>query len=90
MNIEVTKAFEKMIYKIKEKEVKTSLKEIIKEIKNAENLKQVNKIIPIVGHKDYYRIVVEHRYRLGIKLENDVVWLLYFGLRNEKTYKKFP
>ena len=90
MNTDVTKAFEKMVFKIKEKEVKESLAKTIKKIKQAENLKQIPKIKPIVGHKGYYRIIVSDRYRLGIKLENDIVWLLFFGLRNEKTYKLFP
>ena len=90
MNIEVSKSFEKMVYKIKEKEIKTLLLETIKDIKKAKNLTEISKIIPIVGHKDYYRIIVGYRYRLGIKFENNIVWLLFFGLRNEKTYKSFP
>ena len=90
MNIEVTKSFEKMVFKIKEKEVKNSLLEVIKNILKAENSTQIQKIKAIIGHKDYYRIIVATRYRLGIKIENNIVWLLYFGLRNEKTYKLFP
>jgi len=90
MKTDVTKAFEKMVFKIKDKEIKSELLETIKDIKKAEKLTDIPKIIPIVGHKDYYRIIVASRYRLGIKFENNIVWLLFFGLRNEKTYKVFP
>ena len=90
MKTDVSKAFEKMVFKIKEKEVKEALLKTIERIIKAENLKQIPKITPIVGHKDYYRIIVADRYRLGIKYENSIVWLLFFGLRNEKTYKSFP
>jgi hypothetical protein len=90
MNIKVTKAFEKIVFKIKEKEVKASLLETIQHIQKAGNLTQIPNIKPIVGHKDYYRVVVATRYRLGIKFEDNIVWLLFFGIRNEKTYKLFP
>jgi hypothetical protein len=90
MNTEVTKTFEKMVFKVKEKDVKEELFETIMGIKNAKKLTDIPKIVPIVGHKDYYRIIVATRYRLGIKFENNIVWLLFFGIRNEKTYKVFP
>jgi len=28
--------------------------------------------------------------RIGISLEDDTVWFLFFGKRDESTYKKFP
>ena len=90
MKIEVTNAFEKKVYKITSKKVKEALLEVIKSLKSAENLSQIQKIKPIIGHKNYYRIIVAERYRLGIKLENNIVWLLFFGIRNERTYKLFP
>ena len=90
MEIEVTKSFEKMVFKIKVKDIKEELRDTIKDIREADDLRQIKKIRPIRGHKDYYRIIIADRYRLGIKLEDNIVWLLFFGLRNKKTYKLFP
>jgi len=90
MKVEVTKAFEKKVLKIKSQKTKEELLEVIKSIKKAEDLRQIKNIRPIKGHKNYYRIVVADHYRLGIKLVDKIVWLLFFGIRNENTYKLFP
>ena len=90
MEVIASKAFEKMVFKTKSKKVREALMSVINSIKSAEDISQIRKVKPIVGHKNYYRIVVAERYRLGIELEDKTVWLLFFGIRNEKTYKLFP
>ena len=89
MNFETSKSFDKMVLKIKDKTIKTRLKKIIDKVAEAQSLDEISNITPIVGHPDYYRIKFGD-YRVGISLEENTVWFLYFGKRDENTYKKFP
>jgi len=74
---------------ITDKSLKKRLLSIIKEIEHAGSLNEIRNIKPIKGYSGFYRIK-SGDYRLGISFENDVVWLLFFGKRDESTYKKFP
>lgn len=78
-----------MVYKIKDHSVKIRLKKIILRVTEAKNLDEIPNLTPIVGHPNYYRIKFGE-YRVGISLEKDVIWFLFFGKRDENTYKKFP
>ncbi len=89
MEFETTKQFDKLVFKIKDKFVKEKLKSAIEKIILAKSLDEIPNITAMVGHPGYYRIKLGD-YRLGIALESDIIWLLYFGKRNESTYKKFP
>ena len=89
MNFETSKQFDKLVYKIKDKAIKTRLKNIIEKIAEAKSLDEISNLIAIVGYTGYYRIKFGD-YRIGISLEENVVWFLYFGKRDENTYKKFP
>ena len=89
MNFETSKQFDKSVFKIKEQSVKIRLKKIIEKIAYAKDLNEIPNITPIVGHTNYYRIKLGG-YRIGISLEGDTVWFLFFGKRDESTYKKFP
>ena len=89
MDFETSKQFDKLVFKIKDKSVKTRLKKIIEKVASAKNLEEIPNITPIVGHPSYYRIKFGD-YRIGISLEDNIVWFLFFGKRDENTYKKFP
>jgi len=89
MNFETSKQFDKLVYKIKDKTIKTRLKIIIEKIAEAKSLDEISNLTAIVGYTGYYRIKFGD-YRIGISLEENVVWFLYFGKRDENTYKKFP
>ncbi len=89
MYFETSKNFEKLVYKIKDATIKKRLKAIIIKVEKASSLSEIHNIKPITGHPGFYRIKLGG-YRIGISLENDVVWFLYFGKRNEATYKRFP
>jgi len=89
MKYETSRQFDKLVFKIKDKSIKSRLKEIIERILEAESISDLPNTTPIVGHPGYYRIRFGD-YRIGISLEEDTVWLLYFGKRDESTYKKFP
>ena len=89
MNFETSKNFDKLVLKIKDKSIKIRLKKIIEKVALAESLDEISNIIPITGYPGYYRIKFGD-YRVGISLEENTVWFLYFGKRDENTYKKFP
>jgi mRNA-degrading endonuclease RelE of RelBE toxin-antitoxin system len=89
MNFEMSRKFEKQVYQIKDKSVKRRLSAIITKISKANSLSEISNIKPITGYPGYYRIKFGD-YRIGISHEGDVVWLLFFGKRDESTYKKFP
>ena len=89
MNFETSKKFDKSVYKIRDATIKKRLKATIIKVEKAGSLNEIHNIKPITGHPGYYRIKFGD-YRIGISLENDVVWFLYFGKRNEATYKRFP
>ena len=89
MNFETSKSFDKMVLKIKDRTIKTRLKKIIEKVAEAHSLEEISNITPIIGYPDYYRIKFGD-YWVGISLEENTVWFLYFGKRDENTYKKFP
>lgn len=89
MNFETSKQFEKMVFKIKDQSVKIRLKKVIEKVSAATQLNEIPNITPIVGHPNFFRIKTGD-YRIGISLEEDTLWFLYFGKRDESTYKKFP
>lgn len=88
MNFETSKQFDKLVFKIRDKTLKVRLKNIIEKIAGAKRLDEISNVTPIVGYPGYYRIKFGD-YRVGISLEEDTVWFLYFGKRDENTYKKF-
>jgi mRNA interferase RelE/StbE len=53
------------------------------------SLKEIPNLVPITGNQGYFRIRLGS-YRIGILLEGDTVWFLFFGKRDESTYRKFP
>ena len=89
MNFETSKQFDKQVFKIKDRTVKFRLKKIIEKVAEAKNLDEISNIMPIVGYPGYYRIKFGD-FRVGISIEDNTVWFLYFGKRDESTYKKFP
>ena len=89
MEFETSKQFDKVVFKINDKLAKARLKKVIDRVAQAKNLDEIPNITPIVGHPNYYRIKFGD-YRVGISLEDNIVWFLFFGKRDENTYKKFP
>ncbi len=89
MKLEISKKFEKQVYQLKDKSVKRKLSAIITKIEKINSLSEITNIKPIKGYPGHYRIKMGD-YRIGISLEKEVVWFLFFGKRDESTYKKFP
>ena len=89
MKFETSKKFDKLVFKIKDKEALKKLKGLIMRISEAKSINDIPNMTAMVGYPGYFRIKTGD-YRLGIELDGDVVWLLYFGKRDESTYKDFP
>jgi mRNA interferase RelE/StbE len=89
MDFETSRQFDKLVFKINDKTIKCRIKSIIEKVAQAQSIEEMTNITPIVGHPGYYRIRFGD-YRVGISLEGTTVWFLYFGKRDEHTYKKFP
>lgn len=89
MQFETSKQFDKLVFKINDKSIKVRLKRVMDRVGQAKNLDEIPNITSIVGYPNYYRIKFGD-YRVGISLEDNIVWFLYFGKRDENTYKKFP
>jgi mRNA interferase RelE/StbE len=89
MYYETSKQFDKMVFKIKDKDIKVRLRKIIEKIASSKSLDEIPNLKPLTGHPGYYRIKFGD-YRVGISLEENTVWFLFFGKRDEGTYKRFP
>lgn len=89
MIIEFDKSFEKCIAKLKDKEVKDRLIQIIYSFDEAKSIHDIKNIKKIVGFKSYYRIRIGD-YRLGIELvaENTVRFIIM--AHRKEIYRKFP
>lgn len=88
MEIKYTKAFEKDLKSVAEKQVVLRLEEVIEELQAATSLQNISSIKKLKGHKDCYRIRIGN-YRLGLLVERKSIWLARLMLRKD-IYKHFP
>ncbi len=86
MIIEFKKSFLKDIKKIKDKEIKLKIMDIIKKIEE-NRFKELN-LKKLSGYNDFYRIKLK-KYRLGIK-KNDKKTIFVRLLHRKDIYKYFP
>jgi len=89
MNIEFSKSFDKQTSRITDKILLKRVGSIINKVVECKSLNEIPNLKPIGGHPGFYRIRFGD-YRIGISLEQEVVWFHFFGKRDESTYKKFP
>ena len=88
MKVKFKKSFLKTITKLSDKQVKLKIISIIKEVERVESINEINNIVKLKGFDDYYRIRIGH-YRIGLKLEDSVLYFVAFFHRKD-IYKKFP
>ena len=90
MKILYTKAFNKDLEKLRDKQAAENIEEAIKNIKAASDKRFILHLKIIKGYKYYYRIKMGD-YRLGIKINDkeNTVELIRFGNRKD-IYKIFP
>ena len=88
MNTQFKKSFLKSIENINNKKLRESVLNCIKEVEQATTIHSISNIKKLKGHRDYYRIRIGN-YRIGIKLESDVIIFVVFENRKD-IYKNFP
>ena len=88
MRVEFKKSFARDLKKTKEKQLLQQIKEIIEEVEHAPSVEVINNLKQLKGGENYYRIRLGD-YRIGLKLENDVVVFVRF-LHRKEIYRYFP
>jgi mRNA interferase RelE/StbE len=68
--------------------VKRQLLEVISEVENSQNLSEIEHVKKLRGVENYYRIRIGD-YRLGLKVENNIVIFVRF-LDRKDIYRYFP
>ena len=90
MNIIYKTSFNRDIKKIDNSMIKNEIKLVLEDIKKSKNISDISNLRKIEGQNDgYYRIKLKHNYRIGIKFEKDLVYLVRV-LPRKDIYKYFP
>ena len=90
MNVEYSKDFEKSVKKLSGKML-GSIRKVITEVKNAENIKEIIDCKKLVGYRNVYRIRIgDYRafFTFHIEIVNDIVFFRYLVSRGEAYAKK--
>ena len=85
MKVKVESSFEKDVQKIKNKQIKEKLKDIILKCKKCKSLNELNNIKKMKGQSHFYRFRIGD-YRLGIELLESTMILTRFL---HSTYKRY-
>ncbi|MEI8115612.1 MAG: type II toxin-antitoxin system RelE/ParE family toxin [Bacteroidia bacterium] len=88
MNFEFEKAFVKDFRKLKNKELASSILEVIKQVSEAASPNEIINLKKLSGYKSAFRIRIGD-YRIGVINENDTVTFVAFAHRKD-IYKRFP
>jgi mRNA interferase RelE/StbE len=89
MKIVFLKIFKEDIKKIKDEKLKAELKQVIIDLKNANNLQNIENLSKLKGYYSMtYRIKIGE-YRLGVYFQNNILYLTRF-VKKEDVYKVFP
>ncbi|MFZ1457728.1 MAG: hypothetical protein WAT46_16915, partial [Saprospiraceae bacterium] len=62
----------KCIHKIADNNLKAKIIECIQNVELSDNIKQINDLKKLKGHKSFYRIKLGD-YRIGVKIDSEVV-----------------
>ncbi|TAF76361.1 MAG: type II toxin-antitoxin system RelE/ParE family toxin [Bacteroidetes bacterium] len=86
MKIEISRKFYKDLKKINQV-TQNELVEVIDKIEQENNISSLD-IKKMIGYENYFRVRIG-KYRLGIKITNECVYILRVAKRDE-IYKIFP
>ena len=90
MNVDYSKDFKKSVKKLSGKML-DSIRKVITEVKNAENIKDITDCKKLVGYRNVYRIRIgDYRafFTFHIEIVNDTVIFRYLVSRGEAYAKK--
>ncbi len=88
MKTEFKASFLKCIHKIADNNLKAKIIECIQNVELSDNIKQINDLKKLKGHKSFYRIKLGD-YRIGVKIDSEVVVFVTVAHRKD-IYKLFP
>ncbi len=88
MRVVFKKSFLKEVKKIRNKHLKDLIEECILQVEGAANLSAIKNLKKLTGYDIYYRVRVGD-YRVGLKIENDLVFFVTIEHRKD-IYRKFP
>ena len=88
MKIDFKKSFSRDLKKINDKNILKKVREAIDMIENSPSLMGLKNVKQLTSGGKYFRIKIGN-YRMGIKLENDVVVFVRF-LHRRDIYRYFP
>lgn len=88
MKTEFKSSFLKDLKKVKSGKIKQQLLDVITQVEISNNLSEIAHVKKLHGVESYYRIRVGE-YRLGLKVENNIVIFVRF-LDRKDIYRYFP
>ena len=88
MKVEFKKSFLKELQKLRDKSLKNDIHTAITQAESAQNISQIKNLKKLSGYDVYYRIRVGN-YRIGIKVEKEVIYFVAFEHRKD-IYRNFP
>ena len=84
----ITNNFEKATEKLKNRQIEERILASVVQVQEAATIQDIKNLEKLSGFKVYFRIRVGD-YRIGLKIEHNVVTFLDVGHRKE-IYKHFP
>lgn len=88
MNVAFDRRFLKDIRNLKESSVKKNVQSFIEQVEQADALHDISQIKKLKGYDDHYRGRIQN-YRIGLFIEQDVVWFVRL-LHRREIYRYFP
>lgn len=88
MNVLFESRFEKDIKKVRNRDARQKLKDVILAAKEANDLSNLPQLRKLKGHNTYYRIRIGD-YRVGIEIVDNAIIFVRF-LHRKDIYKYFP
>jgi hypothetical protein len=82
-------SFLRDISKIRDRHLKTVIRESIQNARSAKDIRQIHKLVKLRKYKIHYRIEIEGNYRIGLIIRDDKMWFVR-ALHRSKIYKAFP
>lgn len=88
MNVDFKKSFTRDLKKVKDKTLLQLVKDAIEEVEQGLNLQAIGNLKQLKGGGSYFRIKIGD-YRIGLKLEGDIVMFVRV-LHRKEIYRYFP
>ena len=88
MNLEFKASFVRDLKKIKDKNLKGRVQEVIEAFEQAHSLQEIENVKKLKGNDRYYRVRFGD-YRIGLSVEKDTVTFVRF-LHRKDIYRYFP